>query len=78
MREVLTRQECSAMRGIAILAIMLHNYSHWLKGIVRENEYIWSAAKTDQFWAILQNPDELLPCICSPSLGTMVCLCSCS
>ena len=61
MREVLTRQECSAMRGIAILAIMLHNYSHWLKGIVRENEYIWSAAKTDQFWAILQNPDELLP-----------------
>ena len=27
------------MRGIAIMAIMLHNYCHWLRGTVRENEY---------------------------------------
>lgn len=27
------------MRGIAILAIMLHNYCHWLGKMVQENEY---------------------------------------
>ena len=27
------------MRGIAILAIILHNYCHYVKGIVKENEY---------------------------------------
>ncbi|MBR1409691.1 MAG: acyltransferase [Prevotella sp.] len=61
MKELLTRKECSAMRGVAILAIMLHNYCHWLRGIVRENEYTWMAMKNDQLWHALQNPDELLP-----------------
>jgi len=61
MKELLTRTECTAMRGIAILAIMLHNYTHWLKGIVRENEYTWQHAKWDQLCQSLQNPDELLP-----------------
>ena len=37
--ELLTRAECDAMRGIAIIGIFLHNYCHWLPGIVRENEY---------------------------------------
>ena len=36
--QILTRAECNALRGIAILGIVLHNYSHWLRGIVRENE----------------------------------------
>ena len=49
------------MRGIAILAIMLHNYAHWLKSIVRENEYTWQQVKCDQLWQVIQNPDELLP-----------------
>ena len=59
--DLLTRNECTAMRGIAILAIMLHNYCHWLKGIVRENEYTWQQEKFDQLWQVLQNPDALLP-----------------
>ena len=41
MRELLTRTECTAMKGIAIIGIMLHNYCHWLKDIVRENEFTW-------------------------------------
>lgn len=49
------------MRGIAILAIMLHNYCHWLRGIVRENEYTWEQFKFDQLWHFILNPDELLP-----------------
>ena len=59
--ELLTRTECSAMRGIAIIGIMLHNYCHWLKDIVRENEYTWTASKVDHLWVLLQHPDELLP-----------------
>ena len=61
MKELLSRKECSAMRGIAILAIMLHNYCHWLRGIVRENEYTWEQFKFDQLWHFILNPDELMP-----------------
>lgn len=61
MKELLTRNECTAMRGVAILAIMLHNYTHWLKGIVRENEYTWHQEKWDQLWQVVTNPDALLP-----------------
>ena len=61
MKEILTRTECTAMKGIAILGIMLHNYCHWLKGITRENEYTWSQWKNDQLWAVFNQPDELLP-----------------
>ena len=61
MKEILTRTECTAMKGIAILGIMLHNYCHWLKGITRENEYTWSQWKNDQLWAAISQPDELLP-----------------
>ena len=61
MKDILTRSECSAMRGIAILAIMLHNYCHFLNNIVRENEYTWTAAKCDKLWSIIQRPDEFFP-----------------
>jgi len=61
MKEFLSRSECSAMRGIAILGIMLHNYCHWLKDIVRENEYTWTASKVDRLWTVIQHPDDLLP-----------------
>ena len=32
-----------AIRGLAILGIILHNYCHWLSGIVRENEYTFKS-----------------------------------
>ena len=49
------------MKGIAILGIMLHNYCHWLKDIVRENEYTWLSWKCDRLWEIIMQPDSLLP-----------------
>ncbi len=49
------------MKGIAILAIMLHNYCHWLKDIIRENEYTWQQWKCDRLWTVIQQPDEFLP-----------------
>ena len=61
MKELLTRSECTAMKGIAILGIMLHNYCHWLKDIVRENEFTWRQLRCDKLLEVLQQPDELLP-----------------
>ena len=61
MKELLTRTECTAMKGIAILGIMLHNYCHFVKDIVRENEFTWQQSKCDRLWEVLQQPDDLLP-----------------
>ena len=56
---ILTKDECSAMRGIAIMAIMLHNYCHWLNGTVRENEYKFHADRAAGMWQALTSPDDL-------------------
>ena len=61
MKELLTRTECTAMRGIAILAIILHNYCHYVKGIVKENEYQFFDKRIDGLWEALTSPDEFLP-----------------
>lgn len=60
-KEILTRTECTAMRGIAILAIMLHNYCHYVKGIVKENEYQFFDGRINRLWETLMSPDEFLP-----------------
>ena len=61
MKELLTRTECTAMRGIAILGIMLHNYCHYVKGVIRENEFTWQQLKCDRLLEAIQQPDDLLP-----------------
>ena len=57
----LTRTECTAMRGIAILAIVLHNYCHFIGKIVKENEYQFFTSNNDRLWQVLTHPDSLLP-----------------
>ena len=32
---LLTRVECDALRGLAIIGIFLHNYCHWLRPVVK-------------------------------------------
>ena len=59
--QILTRAECNALRGIAILGIVLHNYSHWLRGIVRENEYQFFQKNVEGLQYALGNPDMNLP-----------------
>ena len=61
MKELLTRNECTAMRGIAILAIVLHNYCHFISRIVQENEYQFFTSNNDRLWQVITHPDELLP-----------------
>jgi peptidoglycan/LPS O-acetylase OafA/YrhL len=47
--ELLTRAECNALRGMAILGIFLHNFCHWLNPVVKENEYQYIQHNVDWF-----------------------------
>ena len=47
------KKECSALRGLAIVFIMLHNYCHWLPFAVQENEFSFSVEKYIQFWNVI-------------------------
>lgn len=48
----MNKKECTALRGIAIMSIMLHNYCHWLPFAVSENEFSFDVEKYIQFWII--------------------------
>ena len=47
-KPLLSLAESKALRGIAILGIILHNYCHFLGFAVKENEYTFTAAKPMQ------------------------------
>lgn len=49
----MNKKECSALRGIAIMFIMLHNYCHWLPFAVQENEFSFDVGKYIQFWTVI-------------------------
>lgn len=58
----ITLLESQVLRGIAILGIILHNYCHWLNGIVRENEYTFTEGKVMQLTHLIKSPiDSLFP-----------------
>lgn len=57
----LSRTECSALRGIAIIAIMLHNYCHWLGFAVKENEFTFNVGNSERLWNAVCHPDDMLP-----------------
>lgn len=59
-QQILTRTECTALRGIAIIGIFLHNYCHWLPRIVRENEYQYFQGHIDGLDSVLSHPDDSL------------------
>ena len=50
---MLSRTECNILRGIAIVGIVLHNYCHWLRPIVQENEYQFKQHNVDWFHNII-------------------------
>lgn len=59
--QILTRNECNALRGLAIIGIFLHNYCHWLGPIVKENEYQYFQKNVDALNVALTHPDSNLP-----------------
>ena len=58
---LLTRAECNALRGIAILGIFLHNFCHWLNPVVKENEYQYFQHNVDWFAQCAACVNELFP-----------------
>lgn len=54
-KELISREQSAAMRGIAILSIMLHNFCHWLP-MVQENEYTYTQSNVDRLLYILRAP----------------------
>ncbi|MCR5130278.1 MAG: acyltransferase family protein [Prevotella sp.] len=56
-KEFLTRAECNALRGVAIAGIVLHNFCHWLPGIIRENEYLFHANNVIGLSGVMSSPD---------------------
>ena len=50
----LTRTECNALRGLAIIGIFLHNYCHWLQPVVKENEYQYFQNNVNNLYQVLQ------------------------
>lgn len=49
-KQLLSFAESKALRGIAILGIILHNYCHFLGFAVKENEYTFTADKPVQLF----------------------------
>ena len=58
--KILNRAECSALRGLAIAGIVLHNYCHWLGFAVKENEYQYFTANNAGLQHALAHPDGQL------------------
>lgn len=56
----MTRLECSTLRCIAIVSIMLHNFAHWLPGAAPENEFSFSLEHYVYFWNHIIGRDFLI------------------
>lgn len=57
----LTQLQCQALRGVAIAAIVLHNYSHWLRGMVQENEYQFFQSNVEGLLRVVSQGAAYLP-----------------
>ena len=57
---LLSKAQCSALRGIAIVGIFMHNYLHWLGPMVKENEYQFFQHNVDRMMVELVNPSQNL------------------
>lgn len=57
----LTREECNALRGLAIAGIVLHNFCHWLRPVVKENEYQFFHRNVAWLNNVIEHADRLLP-----------------
>lgn len=50
-----TKEDTQIIKGIAIIAIVLHNYFHIFNGVVRENEFGYSSDNFLMLWSSLQD-----------------------
>ena len=52
----ITREQSAALKGIAILGIVLHNFTHWLRPMVKENEFLFNRHNVDRLVTEVANP----------------------
>jgi len=57
-KELLSIAQSKALRGLAILGIILHNYCHFLGFAVKENEYTFTSSKPQAFFDRLLSLDS--------------------
>ncbi len=58
---LLTRQQCTALKGVAIFMIFIHNMVHWFPGDVQENEYMFNLQNTLDFFSAIFHPGHNWP-----------------
>lgn len=58
---LLSRAECSIMRGLAILFIVTNNFAHLIDGVHPDNEFIYDYANVGGFLDSLAHPNSLFP-----------------
>lgn len=53
--DLLSKTQCNALRGIAIIGIVLHNFCHWLNPevVILENEYNFNLSFGQRMWDYL-------------------------
>ncbi len=56
--QLLSRTQTTALRGVAIIGIILHNYCHFLNFAVKENEYTFDAERPHQMMEKLMTLDK--------------------
>ena len=59
--ELLSRAECNIMRGFAILLIVINNFTHMFKDVVKDCEYNFYWETVTGFLNNLAHPDHMLP-----------------
>ena len=55
MNLTLSRRDSTLLKGVAILAIVMHNFCHWLPGCVVENEYMFHAEYSCRMAEVLKD-----------------------
>ena len=55
MTTTISRRDTAFLKGLAIVAIVMHNFCHWIPGSVVENEYNFSLQNTVDLLDVLQN-----------------------
>lgn len=58
---LLSRAECSIMRGLAIIFIVTNNFGHLIDGVHPDNEFIYDYANVSGFLDSLAHPNSLFP-----------------
>lgn len=62
----LTKNDTAALKGFAILCIILHNFFHWMAPFPGENEFLFNPACVQNFFRLLgEQPQEFINIIFS-------------